>query len=118
MKFIKIIVVVVFLFSASVPCIVFSDDLDDGISNHTDDSIKKWDQLGQKDRNVTFIKMNAKSKAMVMEKSGQGLVGSNASGTGSGSANMNSVVMGAGSTVKGDIIIIDDSKGDKTLVSD
>lgn len=106
----------VFLISAAVPCTVFSDDLDDGISNHTDDSIKKWDQLGQKDRNVTFIKMNAKSKAMVMEKSGQGLVGSNASGT--GAANMNSVVMGAGSTVKGDIIIIDDSKGDKTLVSD
>lgn len=107
-----------FIVSATVPCTVFSDDLDDGISSHTDDGIKKWDQLGQKDRNITFIKMNARSKAMVMKKSGEGLVGSNASGSGSGAANMNSVVMGAGSTVRGDIIIIDDSKGDKTLVAD
>lgn len=116
MKFILSIIAMLFLVSAAVPCTVFSDDLDDGISNYTDDSIKKWDQLGKKDRNVTFIKMNAKSKAMVMKKSGEGLVGSNASG--SGAANMNSVVMGAGSTVKGDIIIIDDSKGAKTLVAD
>jgi len=118
MKFTNVIIAMVFLVSAAMPCTVFSNDLDDGISNYTDDSVKKWDQLGKKDRNVTFIKMNARSKAMVMKKSGEGLVGSNASGSGSGAANMNSVVMGAGSTIKGDIIIIDDSKGDKTLVAD
>jgi len=33
-----------------------------------------------------------------------------------GDGNMNSVVMGAGSNVKGDIYIIDQSKGDKTQV--
>lgn len=116
MKLTKIIISMVFWVSVAVPCTVFSGDLDDGISTYTDDSINKWDELGQKDRNVTFIKMNAKSKANVMKKSGEGIAGS--SGTGSGSANMNSVVMGAGTEVKGDIIIIDDSSGDKTLVSD
>jgi len=99
-----------------VPHTVWSNDLDDGISGYTDDSIKKWDNLGKKDRNVTFIKMNAKSKAMVQKKSGESLQDSG--GSSSGAANMNSVVMGAGSTVRGDIIIIDDSKGDKTLVAD
>ncbi len=114
----KIIIALVFLVSVAVPCTVFCNDLDDGISSYTDDGIKKWDQLGKKDRNVTFIKMNAKSKAMVMKKSGEGLVGSNSSGSGSGGTSMNSVVMGAGSTIRGDIIIIDESKGDKTLVAE
>ena len=104
------------LFFISMPGMVLGDDLDDGISTYTDDSIRKWDNLGKKDRNVTYIKMNAKSRALVQQKSGTGIQGS--SGSGAGSANMNSVVMGAGSTVRGDIIIIDDSKGDKTLVSD
>ena len=31
---------------------------------------------------------------------------------------MNSVVMGPGSNIKGDIIIIDESKGPKTIVTD
>jgi hypothetical protein len=31
---------------------------------------------------------------------------------------MNSVVMGAGGTIRGDIYIIDESKGDKTVVVD
>ena len=115
MKLINIIIAMVFLALVTVPCTVFSGDLDDGISKYTDDSINKWDELGQKDRNVTFIKMNAKSKANVMKKTGEGLAGSSGSGSGS---NMNSVVMGAGSTVKGDIIIIDDSTGDKTMVSE
>ena len=35
----------------------------------------------------------------------------------SGDANLNSVILGAGSKVKGDIIIIDQSKGPKTNVA-
>ncbi len=118
MKLIRIIIALFFLVSIAIPCTVFCNDLDDGISSYTDDGIKKWDQLGKKDRNVTFIKMNAKSKALVMKKSGEGLVEKNSSGSGSGGASMNSVVMGAGSTIRGDIIIIDDSKGDKTLLAE
>ncbi len=88
-----------------------ANDLDDGISKHTDDAVSGYDELGSKDRNITFIKMNAKSQAKVKSKGGT------VTGTSSGT-NMNSVVMGAGSNIKGDIIIIDESKGDKTIISD
>ncbi len=98
------------LVSASGLC----NDLDDGISSYKEDSVKKYDELGKKDWNVIYIKMNAKSKAMVSKKSGKEIV---MTGKDKNSS-MNSVVMGPGSTVKGDIIIIDDSKGDKTVISE
>ncbi len=91
---------------------VQASDLDDGISKFTDDSIEKEDELGKSDQNIKFIVMNAKSKAMV-KKGDKDKVGQN-----SGDANMNSVVLGAGSKVKGDIYIIDQSKGSKTNISD
>lgn len=87
-------------------------DLDDGISKFTDEGIEKDDEMGKSDLNIKFIVMNAKSKAMV-KKGDKDKVGSN-----DGSANMNSVVLGAGSNVRGDIYIIDQSKGPKTNVSD
>jgi len=101
----------VFLLSVSP---LLASDLDDGISKFTDDNITKWDDLGKKDRNVTFIKLNARSQASVRSKNG------NADGTttGDGSANMNSVVLGAGGTIRGDVIIIDDSTGDKTQIAE
>ena len=107
----RISLIAVYLILATfVPLLaVNASDLDDGISSYTDDNISKWDELGKKDRNVTFIKMNAKSQAKV--RSNGGIV----TGT-SGGANMNSVILGAGGTVRGDIIIIDDSSGDKTQV--
>lgn len=80
-----------------------NDDLEDKISKSTDESIDKDDELGQKDYNINYLKMKAKSSA-----GGQGT---------SGDANMNSVVLGAGSNVSGDIIIIDESRGGKTNVS-
>lgn len=88
-----------------------SADLDDGISKFTDDGIEKYDEMGKPDQNIKFIVMNAKSKAAV-KKGDKDKVGSN-----SGDANMNSVVLGAGSKVSGDIYIIDQSKGPKTNVS-
>ncbi len=112
MKFIKILMSIFFMVQLLAPSVVICGDLDDGISTYTEDSIQKYDDLGKKDRNVTFIKMNARSKANSQSNA------NTKSGSSSESANMNSVVMGAGSTVKGDIIIIDDSKGDKTLVAD
>jgi len=102
---------IVFLLSISTS---FAGDLDDGISKYTDDGINKWDELGKTDKNIDFLKMNAKSKAMVRKKSGTSN-GADSSETGT---NMNSVVMGAGSNVYGDIIIIDESKGDKFQISE
>lgn len=89
-----------------------ASDLDDGISKHLDDSVAKDDELGQRDRNVSFIRGNAKSQADVRARSGseQGLSGQ------TGTGNMNSVVLGPGGSVRGDIIIIDESRGPKTQV--
>ena len=93
---------------------VLASDLEDGISKSTDDAISGYDELGSKDRNIKFTKMNAKSRAKVRSKTGDSQTATGASG----GANMNSVVMGAGSNVKGDIIIIDESKGPKTIVTE
>lgn len=95
---------------------LFASDLDDGISKATDDSIDKDDQLGQRDRNVGFIKLKAKSDAAV--RSQKGLDRGKAAGSisDSSSGNMNSVVLGPGGNVRGDIIIIDQSRGSKTQV--
>jgi len=57
--------------------------------------------------------LKAKSKASLGNDPGKKTGGSSSSGD----ANMNSVVMGAGSNVRGDIIIIDQSKGSKTNVA-
>lgn len=89
-----------------------SADLDDGISKFDDDGIGKYDEMGKPDQNIKFIVMNAKSKASV-KKGDKDQVGGK-----SGDANMNSVVLGAGSKVKGDIYIIDQSKGPRTNISD
>ena len=92
--------------------VVLADDLDDGISKFTDDGVSKYDELGEKDRNISFIVQDAKSRANVRAQAGQeqGMAGT------SGGGNMNSVIMGPGGNVRGDIIIIDQSKGDKTQV--
>lgn len=89
-----------------------SADLDDGISKFTDDGIEKYDELGKPDQNIKFIVMNAKSKANVIKGNKDNVSGKNEG------ANMNSVVLGAGSKVKGDIYIIDQSRGPKTNISD
>ncbi len=100
------------LFSISVSFGV-AGDLDDGISKFTDDGISKYDDMGKADQNVKFIVMNAKSKAAML-KGDKDKTGKNKSGD----ANMNSVVLGAGSKIKGDIYIIDQSRGPKTNVAD
>jgi hypothetical protein len=92
----------------------WASDLDDGIS--VDDNISSYDTMGKTDQNIKFIKMNAKSQAKRRQQSVEKGIVSGESGTGKGGGAMNSVVMGAGSNVRGDIIIIDESKGDKTQV--
>ncbi|MEA3464608.1 MAG: hypothetical protein U9R29_01095 [Thermodesulfobacteriota bacterium] len=105
------------LLSLTIALIVVSagicSDLDDGISKFTDDNISKWDDLGKNNVNVKFIKLKARSQADVRSKRGKNV---DAAQGGSGGANMNSVVLGAGGTIRGDIIIIDDSRGDKTQI--
>jgi len=91
----------------------YCGDLDDNIP--ADDKVSSYDEIGNTDQNKKFIKMNAKSNAKRQQKqSEKGLAKDGGSGKGGGA--MNSVVMGPGSNVKGDIIIIDESKGDKTQV--
>lgn len=109
MRGVCLVLTVLMLFVSSV----YAGDLDDGISTFTDDNISKWDDLGKKDRNVNFIKLKARSQADVTAN-GSGTASS--SGSTSGTGNMNSVVLGAGGTIRGDVIIIDDSSGDKTQI--
>ena len=96
----------------------FSGDLDDGMSKYTDGGISGYDNLGSVDKNVKFIKLDAKSKAEVRTRAAQSGSDSGGSMNSSEGANMNSVVLGAGGTIKGDIIIIDESRGNKTQVVD
>jgi len=104
------------LLAVSTPSI--ANDLDDKIGKYTDDDIQSEHQMGEFNPNVTFKKMDAKSKAKVREKANtrnnpDGSTSSSSSSSKSKDANMNSVVLGPGSNVRGDIIIIDESKGDK-----
>lgn len=85
-----------------------ADDFDDGISKSTDEPIAADDELGKASKNIKFIIEKSKSQAKVAEK-GSGK-GSTKTGKTTGDNNQNSVVMGAGSNVRGDIIIIDQGK--------
>ena len=95
-------------------------DLDDKIGKYTDDDIQSEHEMGEFNPNIKFKKMDAKSKAKVRQnKDGNDSSSSGKSGDGkTGSGNMNSVVLGPGGSVKGDIIIIDESKGPKTQIVD
>lgn len=87
---------------------LWADDFDDGISKATDDGIAADDELGKASKNIKFIIETAKSQSKIAEKS----AGKSNSKTGktTGDNNQNSVVMGAGSNVRGDIYIIDEGK--------
>lgn len=107
-----IVVALAALFSlAIISNPAMSGDLDDGISKYKDDGISKYDDMGKADQNVKFIVMNAKSKAAMLKGDSDTKAEDNANAT------INSVILGAGSKIKGDIIIIDQSTGDKTNVA-
>jgi hypothetical protein len=114
MKVFWLITGLCFLAGVSIASIAMADDMDDGISKYTDDSISKSDQVFQSEKNISFIKMKAKAAA-----SGGG--GSKASATDTATAatggNINSVLVGAGSKIR-DIYIIDEGHGKKTVVTD
>src|SRR3989338_6314732 len=103
------ILILFIVFSLSTPSI--AGDLDDKIGKYTDDDIQSDHEMGEFNPNIKFKKMDAKSKAKVRQKN-QNKDGSSSGNTGGGksnaSGNMNSVVLGPGGSVKGDIIIIDE----------
>ncbi len=103
------------------PCIVTASDLKDGISRYNEGPISRDDQLGDPEVNTDFIVLRAKSRAANVIKSEDGIITtlSELLGKGAGgdrTGNINSVVLGPGSRVNGDIIIIDSSSGDKTQI--
>jgi len=95
------------LFLAAFSPVVSSraDDLDDGIA--IDDGVQSYDQIGKSSQNFSYLAQRARSKAA----SGGGRVLTPDNGI------LNSVVLESGAEINGDIIIIDDSKGDKTIIS-
>lgn len=107
MKRLLVLLISLMVFFAS-PNNLWADDFDDGISKSTDDAITGDDELGKASKNIKFIIETAKSQAKIAEKSS----GKSNSKTGktTGDNNQNSVVMGAGSNVHGDIYIIDEGK--------
>lgn len=82
-----------------------ADDLNDGIE--ADDGVQQYNELGSSSKNFSYLAQRARSKA----RSGSGDVVLSDSGS------LNSVIMDAGAQINGDIIIIDDSKGDKTVIA-
>jgi hypothetical protein len=87
----------------TAPCL--ADDLNDGIE--ADDGVQQYNELGSSTKNFSYLTQRAKSKAR--SKSGDVVL--------SDKGALNSVVLDAGASIHGDIIIIDDSKGDKTVIS-
>jgi len=90
------------------PC--HADDLDDGIP--IDDSLMEYDQIGESiEPNYSYVALRAQSDAAArLDTEHNDLL------INEGSI-LNSVILEAGASVQGDIIIIDQSKGDKTLIS-
>ncbi|ADW16605.1 hypothetical protein Despr_0424 [Desulfobulbus propionicus DSM 2032] len=84
---------------------VRADDLDDGIT--IDDSAYSYGNISSSSQNFSYLAQRARSKAA----SGSGDVVLSDSGA------LNSVILDAGAQINGDIIIIDDSSGDKTVIS-
>ncbi|MEN8189801.1 MAG: hypothetical protein ABFS19_08135 [Thermodesulfobacteriota bacterium] len=104
---------------------VSAGDLNDGISNYTDDKISAADQLGSAGVNFSFIEMQAMSRvgaalyntspSSILDKT-TGYVDSTLDGFGNSGGSINSVTLYPGATVYGDIIIVDTSTGSKTQV--
>lgn len=104
----------IFLFGMLLYCIAWTpchaDDLDDGIP--IDDSLTEYDQIGDSiEPNYSYIALRAQSDvAARSDAETNDLV------TNEGSV-LNSVILEAGATVQGDIFIIDQSRGDKTIIA-
>ena len=92
-----LITIVMFISSVLLCHISWADDMDDDISNYTDDSISSEDKLGKADSNINFLILDAISASQNGDKETTNF------NDGSGDQNENSIVVGPG-TQTGDII--------------
>ena len=102
-----------------LPVACFALDLDDGIA--IDDSIDDYHELGTIQKNISYVIMNSLSKAYRSLETddyiqGQGTNSSSPAGT-AGISAVNSIIVATGGIVEGDIIIIDESDGGHTAIS-
>ena len=101
----KIVLVVGLVLLAWRPCL--ADDFDDGIE--VDDNMKQYQEIGNHpDLNFAYLSQRARSRAAA----GIGDAGNAKNGA------LNSVILEPGAQINGDIIIIDQSKGDKTIITE
>ena len=100
---IRVVFFLLAVFSAIAPC--RADDLNDGIE--ADDSVGQYSDLNTPSKNFSYLAQRARSKAaagtsdVIQPKDGA----------------LNSVILEAGAKINGDIIIIDQSKGNKTIIN-
>jgi hypothetical protein len=84
-----------------------ANDLDDGIE--IDDSIEQYSTIGnQADLNFSYLAQRSRSRAAAGV---DGIVRTR-------DGVLNSVILEPGSQLHGDIIIIDQSRGDKTIIAE
>ena len=109
MKLSVVLELLLLIVLVAVPTFSRADDLDDGIP--IDDSLMEYDQIGDSvEPNYAYIALRAQSDAASRsDKQLDGLTSDQGS-------MVNSVILEAGSRVQGNIIIIDQSKGDKTII--
>jgi hypothetical protein len=93
-----------FVISALISRASVAADIDDDID---DSSIAEYHEMGKIKKNVNFIILNSTSKVSSVKNKNSSDAASIANG----------VIIGAGSKVQGDIIIINKSEGDTTAVS-
>ncbi len=107
--FVAIICLLVVLTICVSTCL--GSDLDDGISKYTDDNISKADEIGKLDINISFIILDAMAKSKKNRKDDEnGKNGKASKGGASGDIYENSIIIGPGAVITGDIINIVRSK--------
>ncbi|MGE4559057.1 MAG: hypothetical protein AB7E77_02550 [Desulfobulbus sp.] len=88
---------------AGTPCPAM--DQDDGIA--IDDNSQQYEDISSSRKNFSYLTQRARSKAAA----GSGDVVLSDAGA------LNSVILESGAEIKGDVVIIDESSGDKTVLS-
>lgn len=106
----KMILIFVFI-SVVMLKLSVAADIDDDID---DSSINEYHEMGRIQKNVNFITLNVISKVYTTMDSKKIKQYENSTDA---TSVANGVIIGAGSKVQGDIIIINKSKGDTTAIS-
>ncbi|MBM9536610.1 hypothetical protein [Desulfobulbus alkaliphilus] len=95
------------ILSGGLAAACLANDLDDGIE--IDDSIEQYSTIGNRpDLNFSYLAQRARSRAAT----GTGGIVRTREGV------LNSVILEPGSQLHGDIVIIDQSRGDKTIIAE